>query len=1006
MSEPTLPSVDDGINPAVSVPQPFRLSKGGLIDRRVPLAFSFDREKFFGFAGDTLASALLASGKRLVGRSFKYHRPRGIMTAGSEEPNALVELRTGARREPNTKATTVELYDGLVAGSQNRWPSIGFDVLRVNSLFAPFMAAGFYYKTFMWPSAFWERVYEPLIRRAAGLGRAATEKDPDHYEHANAFCDVLVVGGGAAGISAALTATRAGARVIFCEDDFRFGGRLLAESQEIDGMPCHSWAKQSIGELEGSSNVSLMPRTAVFGVYDAGVYGAIERVADHQPVPDAHRPRQRLWRIVARRVVLASGAIERGIVFGGNDRPGVLMASAARTYANRFAVAPGRQVVVFTNNDDGWRTVTDLRATGIEVAAIVDSRPTVSPTLQTSADSRVILGGVICATKGGLSLQSVSVQTPAGMEAIVCDALAVSGGWDPNLGLTCHLGSQAKWDETIATFVPDRPPKGMAVAGAANGSMTLARCLTEGSLVARRALEDLGFSLPEIRAPKADDETFAITPMWCVPSSKQKAFVDFQNDVKSSDVLLAAREGFCAVEHLKRYTTLGMATDQGKTSSVNGLAILADATARSISETGRTTSRPPYVPVAIGAFAGHHSGKKFRPVRRTPSHVWAEGQGAVFMETGAWLRAQYFPRAGEEDWLTTVNREVQTVREKVGFCDVSTLGKIELQGSDVGAFLDRLYVNIFSTLPVGRARYGLMLREDGFALDDGTTSRLSDDRFFMTTTTANAGRVFQHMQFCHQVLWPELDVQFVSATDQWAQFSVAGPQSRQILAKIVDAPFDIGNEAFPYMAVAELTVCSGIAARLYRISFSGELAYEIGVPARYGDALARALMKAGSSFGIAPYGTEALGVMRIEKGHVAGNELEGRTTAEDLGLGRMMSKKKDYIGRVLSARPALTDPNRQSVVGFRAANPQDRIRAGAHVLALEGRLTTANDEGVITSAAFSPSLKYWVGLGLLSRGSKRVSERLRAVDLVRNSIIDIEVCMPCFIDPQGERVRA
>jgi heterotetrameric sarcosine oxidase alpha subunit len=1006
MSELSFQGANNSAFSAEIETQPFRLAKGGLIDRRASLEFRFDRATLSGFTGDTLASALLANGRHLVGRSFKYHRPRGIMTAGSEEPNALVELRAGDRREPNTKATTVELYEGLIAASQNRWPSLEFDALYVNSLLAPFLVAGFYYKTFMWPSAFWERVYEPLIRRSAGLGRAATKKDPDHYEHANAFCDVLVVGGGPAGISAALTAARAGARVIFCEADFCLGGRLLAERQEIDGIPCHSWVKQSIDELEGSANVRLMRRTTVFGAYDAGVYGAIERVADNQPVPDAGRPRQRLWRIVAKRTVLSSGAIERGVVFGGNDRPGVMMASAVRTYVNRFAVAPGRRVVVFTNNDDGWRTVMDLRACGIDVAAIVDSRSAVSPFLQGTTGSRVILGGIICATQGGHRLRSVCVQTSAGIEKIACDVLAVSGGWDPNLGLTCHLGGQAKWSETIESFVPDRPPNGMFVAGAANGTMTLARCFAEGSQAARRALEDLEFSYTAARDPKADDESFAITPMWQVPKSRQKAFVDFQNDVTSGDITLAVREGFGAIEHLKRYTTLGMATDQGKTSSVNGLAILANSTGRSIRQTGRTTSRPPDIPVAIGAFAGHHRGMTFRPVRLTPSHGWAEEQGAVFLETGPWLRAQYFPRAGEGGWLTTVNREVQTVRERVGFCDVSTLGKIELQGNDVGIFLDRLYINTFSNLPVGRARYGLMLREDGFALDDGTTSRLSTDRYFMTTTTANAGRVFQHMQFCHQVLWPELDVQFVSATDQWAQYSVAGPRSRETLAKIVDAPFDISNDAFPYMSVAEITVCSGVPARLYRISFSGELAYEIGVPARYGDGLARELMNAGSSFGIVPYGTEALGVMRIEKGHVAGNELEGRTTAGDLGLGRMMSKKKDFIGRVLSERPALIDPERQTVVGFKAFDPTNRFRAGAHVLSLEGSLTANNDQGVITSVAFSPSLKYWVGLGLLSRGAERLGERLRAVDLVRDSIIDIEVCPSCFVDAKGERVRA
>jgi sarcosine oxidase subunit alpha len=546
----------------------------------------------------------------------------------------------------------------------------------------------------------------------------------------------------------------------------------------------------------------------------------------------------------------------------------------------------------------------------------------------------------------------------------------------------------------------------MTVVGAAAGAMTLARCLTEGTRAGRGAVQEIGLKLGPEQFAKADDEAFAIQPYWYVAGSLKKAFVDLQNDVTAADISLAEREGFRSVEHLKRYTTLGMATDQGRTANVLGLALMAALTGRSISATGSTRYRPPYTPVAIGALAGHHRGKKFRPIRRPPSHAWAEAQGAVFLETGAWLRAQYFPRQNETDWLQTVIREVRTVRQSVGFCDVSTLGKVELQGADVGVFLDRLYINTFSTLPLGRVRYGLMLREDGFALDDGTVSRLADDLFFMTTTTANAGRVFQHMHFCHQVLWPELDVQFASATDQWAQFSVAGPNSRKVLQTIVDPQFDIENDAFPYMAAGQVTACGGVSARLYRISFSGELAYEIGVPARYGDAMARLLMEAGAPFGIVPYGTEVLGVMRIEKGYVAGNELDGRTTARDLGLGRMMSTKKDYIGRVLADRPALLDPNRMSIAGFKSVDPTRRLYAGAHLVACGAPHSATADEGVMTSVAFSPSLSHWIGLGLIRRGVERLGERVVAVDPVRNNTVEVEICQPCFIDPKGERLRA
>jgi methylglutamate dehydrogenase subunit C len=991
------------ISPAPGKPQPHRLN-GGLINRSRPVRGQFDGEAIEGFAGDTLASALLANGVRLVGRSFKYHRPRGILTAGPEEPNALVELRSGARREPNTRATTIEMFEGLEAASQNRWPSLRFDLLSVNSLFSPFLPAGFYYKTFMWPASFWERVYEPFIRKAAGLGRAAAEPDPDHYEQAYAFCDVLIIGAGAAGLAAAQAAARSGARVILCEQDFITGGRLLADDREIGGVPGSIWADSVVAELNGRPHVRLMPRTCVFGVYDGGVYGAIERVADHLPQPAAHQPRQRLWRIMAKRAILASGAIERPLVFPHNDRPGVMMASAVRSYLNRFAVRPGERVALYTNNDDGWQTAKALRARGIEVAAIVDSRPEIPAALKAQwTGVRVIGDARVSGTRGGAGLRAISVKTRGGREQIEADTLAISGGWNPDLGLTCHHGGRPVWRDELAAFGPGQTPPGLTAVGAANGRMLLRDCLAEGSEAGRKAAEDAGFAASTEEMPRVDDETFAINAQWHIDG--HKAFVDFQNDVTADDVALSEREGFRSVEHLKRYTTLGMATDQGKLSNVNGLAIMAALTGKAIPAVGTTSYRPPYAPVAIGALAGHHRGKQFRPFRLTPSHQWAQQQGAVFVESGTWLRAQYFPRPGEKDWLETVTREVRTVRSTVGFCDVSTLGKIEVHGADAGIFLDRLYINGFSNLAVGRARYGLMLREDGIAFDDGTTSRLADDRYFMTTTTANAVRVFQHMHLCHQVLWPELDVQFASATDEWAQFSVAGPNARDVLARLVDPPFSIANADFPYMAAGELTACGGIPARLYRLSFSGELAYEIGVPARYGDALARSLMRAGEPHGIIPYGTEALGVMRIEKGHVAGNELDGRTTADDLGLGRMMSSKKDFIGRVMAMRPGLTDPKRPKLVGLRPRGAGERLYAGAHLLPTGAARIIENDQGIVTSVAFSPSLGHWIGLGFIVGGASRIGETVEMVDFMRNSFLEVELCAPVFVDPKGERLR-
>jgi methylglutamate dehydrogenase subunit C len=986
-----------------------RLESGGLVDRSRALSFRFDGRSYAGYRGDTLASALLANGVRLVGRSFKYHRPRGILSAGSEEPNAIVELRTGARREPNTPATIIELYEGLEAASQNRWPSLNADLLSVTAPLASFMSAGFYYKTFMWPAAFWEKVYEPLIRRAAGLGRAAEGCDPDHYEKAYAFCDVLVIGGGPAGLAAALAAGRSGARVILCNEDFELGGRLLSERREIDGRSAAEWLADALAELRNVPEVKLMPRTTVFGLYDHGTFGALERVADHLPMPPSWQPRQRMWHIVARRAVLAAGAIERPLVFGGNDRPGVMLAGAVRAYINRFGVAPGRTAVVVTTGDDAWCTVSDLAAAGVQVAAVVDERAhsKCAPALgDRNAATRVIFGGRLIRTLGGRAVRAVEVLDEAGrIQRIACDVVAMSNGWNPTLHLTTHLGSKPIWDDGIAAFVPGDLPDCLSVAGAASGRLTLEAALRDGSTQGRIAASDCGFESPASPLLRTDPETVACSPRWTRDIAKGKAFVDFQNDVIDSDVALAHSEGFRAVEHLKRYTTLGMATDQGKTSNVTGHAMMAALRGVSMHEAGTTVFRPPYTPVAIGALAGHHRGKDFRPTRLTPSHAWAQEQGAVFVETGLWLRAQYFPRPDDRDWLDAVIREVKAVRSGAGVCDVSTLGKIEIQGVDAAEFLERVYINAWKTLGLGKARYGLMLREDGFVMDDGTTARLSETHFLMTTTTANAGRVMQHLEFCHQALWPTLDVQMVSVTEQWAQYSIAGPRSRDVLRGVVDRDHDLSNEAFPYLAARAVTVAGGIPARLFRISFSGELAYELAVDACYGDVAIRAIMTAGEPFGILPYGTEALGVMRIEKGHVAGNEINGQTTARDLNLERMLSKKKDYIGRLMAARAALLDPDRPRFIGFRPTDRSKRLRAGAHFIAGDAPATAEHDEGYMTSVAYSPELGHWIGLGLLRRGPERVGERIRAVDPVRDGNVEVEVCSPVFVDPSEERLR-
>ncbi|MGP0061470.1 MAG: sarcosine oxidase subunit alpha family protein [Beijerinckiaceae bacterium] len=989
--------------------QPSRMPRGGYIDRTQPLSFTFDGGTYSGFAGDTLASALLANGVRLFGRSFKYHRPRGLLAAGSEEPNALVELRNGARREPNTRATMVELYAGLEAASQNRWPTLGFDLRAVTSLASPMLAAGFYYKTFMWPPSFWEKVYEPAIRRAAGLGRAAGAADPDHYEQATAFCDLLVIGGGPAGLAAALAAARSGARVILCDEDFRLGGRLLTEQRRIGDTSSTAWLAAGLAELASLPDVRLMPRTTVFGAYDQGTYGAIERVGDHLQVPERSAPRQRYWRIIAPRSILAAGAIERPVVFAGNDRPGVMLAGAVRAYVNRYGVLPGRRAVVFTTCGDGWRTAADLAAAGAEVAAVVEARPHVAPThaaLASASGIRVIAGGRVIATRGTKQITAVEIQTSdSRTERIACDLLAVANGWNPTLHLTSHLGGKPVWDTAISAFVPGKLPPGMAAVGAAAGHLTLAQALAGGAQSGIAAARACGFDGADLPAPATDPEDSDGTPIWQVIGGRGKAFVDFQNDVTRADVELARREGYGAVEHLKRYTTLGMGTDQGKTANLSGLALMAELTGRHITDVGITVTRPPYTPVAIGALAGIHRGRHFRPTRLAPSHRWAEKQGAVFTEAGAWMRAQYYPRSGETTWRETVDREVRSTRSAVGVCDVSTLGKIDIQGADAALFLDRIYCNTLSSLAIGRARYGLMLREDGFIMDDGTTARLGNDHFVMSTTTVNAAKVLQHLDYCHQVLWPSLDVQMVSVTEQWAQFSVAGPKARDVLRGVVDAEHDVSDVAFPFLAASEISVGGGIGARLFRISFSGERAYELAVPASYGEAAISAIMAAGAPFGITAYGTEALGIMRIEKGHVAGNEINGQTTAHDLGLGRMLSKKKDYIGRLMAERPALIDPERPRFVGFKPVDIAAGLTAGAHFLA-RGAPSSANcDEGYMTSVAISPTLGHTIGLGLLRRGPERIGEHIRAVDLVRGLDVEVEICDPVFVDPEGVRAH-
>ena len=856
----------------------------------------------------------------------------------------------------------------------------------------------------MWPAAFWEKFYEPVIRRAAGLGALSGNEDPSLYDKGYRHADLLVIGGGVSGLMSALLAGRAGLRVILADEDFRFGGNALAMNGDIDGKSYADWINDTLDELAHFPHVTLMPRSTVFGVFDHGTYGVLENLSDHLPKQDKPPYRQIMWKIMAKRAILASGALERPVAFADNDRPGIMLSGAVREYANRYAVATGNNVAIMTNNDSGIDTAIDLLQAGVNVTALIDSRASAESHQNLPKDIRLIAGDTIARTSGRKRIRSVTLESGAKISA---DCLAVSGGWSPALHLTCHHRGRPVWNDDIVGFVPggDLPP-GLLLAGSVTGAMSTKACLDQAVTAVNTALKDLGkktISKPKI---SAEDKAYHISPLWQMGSNpKARKFVDLQNDVSSKDIKLAHQEGYRSVEHLKRYTTMGMATDQGKTSNVLGLAIMAEQSGRSIADTGTTIFRPPYTPVPIGAFAGRSRGKAFRPIRLAPSHQWAKEHNADFVEAGAWLRAQWFTRKGETHWRQSVDREVLATRSAVGICDVSTLGKIDIQGRDATAFVNLVYANGFAKLPVGKTRYGLMLREDGFVMDDGTTARLGDNHYVMTTTTANAVLVYRHLEFCRQGIWPDLDVQLISTTEQYAQYAIAGPEARQLLNKIVDNGVDISDAAFPFMACGEISICNGIKARLFRISFSGELAYELAVPARYGDALIRLLMDIGQPLGITPYGTEALGVMRIEKGHPAGNELNGQTSAHHLGMGRMLNPNKDFIGKVMAMRPELTRDDGVRLVGLKPVDPNHAISAGAHIVAIGAATTSANDQGWVSSVAWSPMMQTSIALGFVTSGNTRYGEVVRAADPLRGNDVEVEIVSPHFFDPEGRRLH-
>lgn len=997
--------------------QAYRLSvanaSSASIDRERVVRFSFNDKTFEAFHGDTLASALLANGARTIARSFKYHRPRGIMTAGVEEPNALVQIAEGAWTVPNVKATQVEVYDGLIARSVNCWPSVDVDLLAINSLVGRVLPAGFYYKTFMWPKRMW-MTYEQFIRKGAGLGTVPELPDPDFYDVVNVHCDVMVAGAGAAGLCAALSAARSGARVIIADEQSEFGGGLLSTAYRINDASATTWLAETCNELARFDNVTMLPRTSVFGYFDHNYLGLVERVSDHQaPVHQPRQPRERTWHVRAKHVVIATGAHERPIVFGNNDRPGVMMASAVSAYVRRYAVAPGKRVIVYCNNDSGHQTALDLHAAGAEVGAVVDVRSELTGSRAArlrDAGIKLISGSFVESTYGRKRVVAVSVSSRAGgaPQRIECDLLAVSGGFNPAVHLHAQSGGRPVFDDTRGCFLPGEPRQPQRSIGGAAGTFDLAESMHEGDVTGREAAAacghresgdasrfDVGLDgLDEVREQP-------IELLWQTPGvSRSKQFVDFQNDTTTSDLKLAVREGYRSIEHVKRYTLLGFGTDQGKLGNINGMAIVADALGQTIGETGTTTFRPPYTPVTFGALAGRAVDKFFDPVRKTSMHAWHEDHGAEFENVGQWKRPWYYP-VGGESMQEAVRRECLATRESVGMLDASTLGKIDVRGPDSAEFLNWMYTNAWHTLEVGRCRYGLMLGEDGMVMDDGVTSRLGDNHFLMTTTTGGAAHVLAWMERWLQTEWPHMKVYLTSVTDHIATISIAGPKSRALLTTISEG-IDYSHDAFGFMSF-EYGKVAGVNARVARISFSGELAYEVNVPANVGQHVWDACWEAGQAFNVTAYGTETMHVLRAEKGYIiVGQDTDGSVTPQDLGMNWIVSKKKDFLGRRSLLRADCIRDDRKQFVGLITEHAHEVLPEGAQLIDIPTRARPVPMIGHVTSSYFSPSLNKAIALALVKGGRSRHGEVIYA-SLLDGKLIRATITDPVFIDPEGTR---
>ena len=991
-----------------------RTAAGGRIDRGKPIAFTFDGKRLTGLAGDTLASALLANGVHLMGRSFKYHRPRGVLSMGSDEPNALVGVGSSeARFTPNLRATQVELYEGLVAVSQNNWPSLGVDFQAINGLFSSFIPAGFYYKTFMHPKGAWERLYEPMIRRAAGLGRASTERDPDHYATLYAHCDVAVVGAGPAGLAAALAAARGGARVMLFDEQSELGGSLLAEkAARIEGKPAAEWLASTLAELRAAPKVTLLPRTQIFGYYAQNFLAGLERVSDHLATPDPKLPRERVWQVRAKQVVLAAGAHERPLVFPDNDRPGIMLADAARGFLARYGVKPGARAVIATAHDSAYRAALELADAGVAIAVIADLRDKAEgewPEAARKAGLRIETGATLVGARGHLRVSHAllakrwSDGSASPGHAIPCDLIAMSGGWTPSVHLYSQSRGKVAFDEALQAFIPGVSAQAERSAGACRGVFGLSEALADGAAAGAAAA---GVSAPAPLsvegAPAAQGGFLGLVPAHGDPA-KSKAFVDFQNDVTARDVVLATREGMRSIEHIKRYTTTGMATDQGKTSNMNALAIASEALGKTIPQVGLTTFRLPYTPVTFAAIAGMSRRDLFDPIRQTPMHSWAAENGATFEEAGLWKRASYFKRPGE-DVAAAVARECLGTRERAGMMDASTLGKIEVVGPDAGEFLNRLYINSFAKLGVGRCRYGLMLNEAGYVMDDGVVARLAEDRFHLTTTTVGAPHVAAQMEDFLQTEWPDLKVWFTSTTEQWATIAINGPRAREMLTPLVEG-IDLSAAAMPHMSMRLGHIC-GVPTRLARVSFTGEMGFEVNVPADYGRAVWEAIWAEGRKVDCVVYGLDVLLILRAEKGFiVVGQDTDGTVTPDDLGLGKMIAQSKpDFIGKRSLAMPDLAREGRKQLVGLMSEDPQFKLDEGAQVVDVMDPAKGRPALGHVTSSYVSPTLKRSFAMGLVAAGRSRIGASVFVTTI--DGTVPARVVEPVFYDKEGKRLDA